>query len=464
MSQINLSLIIFYCIFSIILFFLFPKKNKWYSLLIASLLFYYFLIGVKVVFLLLFSLMIFGGGFLISKNHKATPLIIAFSVLPLILSKIILDGNHFEIYNNNNKLIEEQVAFFSLSNLLKIIGISYFTFNAVSYLLDIKKKFIKPQNNFFLLTLYLFYFPAVFSGPLHRAKYLFSEFKKVNVTNESISRGLRLILWGFFKNSVIAQRIFSLLISISSEEIGGFYYPILGLLFFLYLYCNFSSFIDFFQGVSQLFNVELKNNFKNRIYFSSSRREFWKGWHITLNEWFRDYFFFAIARKDKKRKYTNLFLLLTFILIALWHQLSFVLLIWGVLNGLWIILETKFLKKQQTYSTFRRIGGVLYHLFFSSFLALIFISKDISTLITKVFISENTISLTVLKEDELNILAIFLSFWIMDYHYRKANEQRFDSYLMNKSWMNRWFIYIKLIVIILVSGISLEIDNYYNLF
>ena len=461
MAQVDLGLITLYCIFTFLLVFVFPKKYKWYSLLISTLLFFYLLVGVKVFFLLFFSSIIYGGGYLISRYSKLTPLVVLFALLPLVLSKVLFVENHFELYKTN---AYQPLLFFSWSNLLKITGISYFTFNGISYLLDIKKKFLKPQKNFFLLTLYLFYFPTVFSGPLHRAKYLFNEFKKVNVSNDSISRGLRLILWGLFKNVVIAQRIFPLLIAITENEISGIYYPLVGLLFFLYLYCNFSSFIDFFQGVSQLFNIELKNNFKNRVYLSSSRREFWRGWHITLNDWFRDYFFFAIAKNDKKRKYTNFILLLTFILIALWHELTFVLLVWGILNGLWIILEIKVSNYQLPNYQIRKFVGVMYHLFFSSILALIFIAPDLKSIIDKLFFSESIISITVLLNNKFNILAIVISFLIMDYHSKKAKEQRFDFYLMQKTLLNRWFIYLKLIVLIAIFGISSEIENYYNLF
>ncbi|MDY8137648.1 MBOAT family O-acyltransferase [Aquimarina sp. 2201CG5-10] len=382
-------------------------------------------------------------------------------LIPLIVAKATTIGFHFENYNSKNIQLLE---WFKWSFVFKIIGLSYFTFNGISYLIDIKRKYIQPEKNFFLFLLYLTYFPAIFSGPLHRAKYLINQFKKISISNESISKGLRLILWGLFKNMVIAQRVFVLMNKLIISEISGIYYLILGLLFFLYLYCNFSSFIDLFQGVSKIFGIQLNDNFRNRVYFSSSRQEFWKGWHITLNEWFRDYFFFVLAKKDRKRKYLNLILLTTFILIALWHELTLTLLIWGIMNGLWIILEKKVNIHRLPYPNLRQATGFIYHIFFSCILALIFISSDLFFMTEKIILKPNYFPVEIIQKQYINIIVIISSFIIMDYHYRKAKDERFDIYIHKKTALIRWFIYSKLTLIILIFGINAGVDNYYILF
>ncbi len=458
MASINLLLIITYIVLSIVLVYVLPKKRKWYALLCTSIFFYYVLVGSKILFLILFSLIIYKAGFFIHKKRFRVTFIIIGILLPLIVSKFLISNSHFENYSSKH------ITFTSWSTILQIIGISYITFNAISYLIDIKKKFIKPEGNFFFLLLYLIYFPAIFSGPLHRFKYLTSQFKNITITSDSLSSGLRLILWGLFKNMVIAQRIFSIFVTLKSSDISGAYYLLLGLLFFLYLYCNFSSFIDFFQGVSQIFNIKLKNNFRNRIYVSASRQEFWKGWHITLNEWFRDYFFFMLAKKDKKRKYTDYILLLTFLLIALWHEISITLLIWGLCNASWIILEKKVDFQKFAYPKLRKLGGVFYHLFFSSLLALIFISNDFHSLFLKIFFTPSTFPIESMANHTNNIVIIMFSFLIMDYHFKKAKKERFDDYIGSKKTFNRWFIYFKLTLIILIFGATGGIDNYYILF
>lgn len=287
MVEFNLLLIILYIACSIVLLALFKKENKWKALLITSLGFYYILVGYKMLFLILLAYIIFRLGFVIHRNLSKIRLGVFCILIPLIIYKITGTGFHFENYTSKDFQILEVLRW---SSLFQIIGLSYFTFNGISYLIDIKRKYIKPEKSFFLVLLYLIYFPTIFSGPLHRAKYLIPQFKNISISDTSISKGMRLILWGLFKNMVIAQRIFILINVLSNSEISGPYYLILGLLFFFYLYCNFSSFIDFFQGISQIFGIQLKDNFRNRVYFSSSRQQFWRGWHITLNEWFRDYF------------------------------------------------------------------------------------------------------------------------------------------------------------------------------
>ncbi|WP_161634370.1 MBOAT family O-acyltransferase [Aquimarina pacifica] len=407
------------------------------------------------------ALIIYKLGFKIQLNKSWLKIAVFLVLIPLLISKLTDKNFHFEEYYSTG--IQSQSSF-NWTHLLQIIGISYFTFNGISYLVDIKRKYIEPESNFFLLLLYLIYFPAVFSGPLHRAKYLIGQFKNIAINDSTISKGMRLILWGLFKNMIIAQRIYSLMTHLLGSEISGIYYLIPGLLFFLYLYTNFSSFIDIFQGVSEIFGIKMKNNFNNRIYLSSSRQEFWKGWHITLNEWFRDYFFFVLAKKDKKRRYLNFILFITFILIALWHDISYTLLIWGTLNGLWIILEKKANIQKLPFPSIRKKMGIVYHLTVSCFLALIFISTDPLLLIEKVFIEDSYIPLNVLKRLSLSITIILCAFIIMDYHYFKSKNKRFDEYLQEKPVLQRWFIYCKLTLLILLFGLNPAVDNYYILF
>ncbi|TSE08638.1 MBOAT family O-acyltransferase [Aquimarina algiphila] len=461
MVEFNLLLIIIYIICSIALVAFFPKEHKWKALLITSLVFYFLLVGYKILFLILLSFIIYRLSFIIYQNHFKIKIIILAILIPLIISKITNTGFHFENYSSKDI---QSLEWLKWSFTFKVIGLSYFTFNGISYLMDIKRKYMEPEKNFFLVLLYLIYFPAIFSGPLHRAKYLIPQFKNITISDLSISKGMRLILWGLFKNVVIAQRIFFLLNKLLNSEISGYYYFVLGLLFFFYLYTNFSSFIDFFQGISQIFGIQLKSNFRNRVYFSSSRQEFWKGWHITLNEWFRDYFFFVIAKHDKKRKYTNFLLLITFVLIALWHELTTTLLIWGILNGLWIIFEKKIDLTKLPYPKLRNSLGLIYHLLFSCILALIFISPNLIYLIEKIFITPPFIPIEITHKYLTNIAIILFSFIIMDYHYSKAKNERFDNYLHKKTMLNRWFIYIKLVMIILIFGLSPGVDNYYTLF
>ncbi|MBU3677388.1 MAG: hypothetical protein FGM54_09475, partial [Chitinophagaceae bacterium] len=200
-----------------------------------------------------------------------------------------------------------------------VMGWSYFLFNALSYLFDIERKVIQPETSLPALMRYLLFFPMLFAGPMHRKKALDEQFKQVHVSPNSIRAGLRLILWGLFKNFVLAKRLFSLFLSLQLSHLDGLFLLLQGLVFFFYIYASFSSFVDFFQGVALLFNIKMSDNFHKRVYWASSRHQFWQGWHMTLNAWFKDYFFYRLMKYKYWRNKTQLALFLTFLLIALWH-------------------------------------------------------------------------------------------------------------------------------------------------
>ena len=380
------------------------------------------------------------------------------ALIPLILMKAVNTDSIFATYLNENNF---DIKVENYQSILEIAGISYFTFNSISYLIDVRRRYIEPEKNFFFLLLYIIYFPCILSGPLHRAKYLFGLFKNVRITAANVSCGLRLILFGLFKNLVIAKRLFLMVTLMQDSNLGGIYYLLCGLTFFLFLYFSFSSFVDLFRGISKIFNIPLKDNFRNRIYLSRSRQQFWKGWHITLNEWFRDYVFFNLAKRDKRRRHTDKILLLTFLLIALWHDLTFVFLIWGLLNGMWIILEKKVAFDKWPLPKLRSWLGIVYHLVISSFLALLFIASDIKTFVRKLFLSPANFPTGIVANHMNTILLLFLSFLIVDYHYLKAGDLKFDEYLDKKNGLYRWSVYLQLTFLLLLFGVKEGVDNYY---
>lgn len=461
MTGVNFLLIAVFGLLSTIAVFSMSIKHRWKALLVTSLVFYYIVVGNKVLIVFTLAAVIYFFSRFASFKTSEMWSIILLLLVPLLIYKFTNENSHFINYQAKNIDNSYYAGWFAW---FQVIGISYFTFNAISYLVDLKRNYIQPEKNFFILLLYLIYFPAIFSGPLHRAKYMLQQMRNIEITENSISRGFRLMLWGFFKNVVIAQRIFSLMTQMQNSGTSGKFYLLIGLLFFLYLYCNFSSFIDFFQGVSKVFNIQLKDNFKNRIYLSSSRQEFWKGWHITLNEWFRDYFFFVISKYDKKRSYVDIMMLMTFILIALWHELSLVLLIWGAFNGFWIVLEKKVNFTKWPYQQFREKAGVVYHLFGCSILALIFISPDVSFFYDHMIVEPSRLHDNYWDLYGVRIVILIGCFSVMDFHYSRAKGQRIDDYLETKSMHARWFFYMKLTLLILVFGLSAGIDNYYIMF
>jgi alginate O-acetyltransferase complex protein AlgI len=425
-----------------------PKGNKWIALLLASIAFYALLYSWQTLWLLAMALITYIGARQIRKIPGSVVYLVPLLLLPLVLEKATHLTPH---YIMGSQGVNPNAA----TNIALIIGLSYFTFNAISYLVDVKRRYIEPERSFPRLLFYLLFFPALLSGPLHRYKFINNQLNDIGWSLQSLSNGSVLLLWGFFKNMVVAQRLQYML---NGTEATGWFVLVQGLLFFLFLYVNFSSFIDIVQGIALLFNLQLKSNFHNRVYMACSRQQFWQGWHITLNEWFRDYFFFSVARFDKQRRYTNLLLLLTFLLIALWHGFTLVLLVWGLLNGCWIITEKKWMGKWQPVTWWQKTAGRLYHLGLASVLAALFITPSLGSLFTR-FIDHGHLSLA--KGGGYVLMVLVIAFVGMDWLNAKAADKRMDLYLQTLPYWQRTTLCGALLVAVFLFGLTNSITNYY---
>lgn len=448
----NLLITLAFVLLAIGLCALLPRDYKWMALLISSLALYAFLFSWQIGWLLAMALLTFLGAWCVARIPPLAILLIPLLLLPMLLEKATNRTPHYMLGSQAENANNGMLAF------PLIVGLSYFSFNAVSYLVDVKRGYLKPERSFLKLLFYLCFFPALLSGPLHRYKFICSQTRQIGLHSKSIGNGLVLMLWGFFKNMVVAQRLQYVL---NGMEASGWFILMQGLVFFLFLYVNFSSFIDIVQGIALLFNLQLKNNFHNRVYLACSRQQFWQGWHITLNEWFRDYFFFGLANHDKRRRYTNLLLLLTFVMIALWHGFTLVLLIWGLLNGCWIIAEKKWLGKWQPVSYWQKTAGRLYHLSLASVLAVLFISPSFGQLQQRMF-SESSFSIP--NGGGYVLLVLALSFAGMDWLNAHAAEKRMDVYLQSLPYWQRAAIAGALLIAIFLFGLTNSIANYYMRF
>lgn len=237
---------------------------------------------------------------------------------------------------------------------LKIIlpvGISFYTFQTMSYTIDIYRGTFKPTNNFLNFMLYVSYFPQLVAGPIERASHLLPELEKPRIiTRQQIVEGITLILIGFFRKVVIAdnlapmvERAFSNPATASSGLLLGGLYA-----FALQIYGDFAGYSDIARGVSKIMGIELMVNFQ-QPYFSTSITEFWRRWHISLSSWLRDYLYIDLLGGNKKGKFRTYFnLFLTMFLGGLWHGAAWTFVAWGVLNGVYLAVEkmTLFARKK----------------------------------------------------------------------------------------------------------------------
>lgn len=224
-------------------------------------------------------------------------------------------------------------------NIILPVGISFYTFQTLSYTIDVYRKKLEPTKDFIAFTAFVSFFPQLVAGPIERATNLLPQFyKKRTFEYEKAVDGLRQILWGLFKKIVIADNSAQLANEIfnNSTDYSGSTL-VLGALFFTFqIYCDFSGYSDIAIGTSRLFGFKLMQNFKHP-YFSRDIAEFWRKWHISLSTWFRDYLYIPLggSRGGTWMKVRNTFIIFT--VSGFWHGANWTFIVWGILNALYFM-------------------------------------------------------------------------------------------------------------------------------
>lgn len=216
------------------------------------------------------------------------------------------------------------------------VGISFYTFQTMSYSLDIYHRKIKPTDDFIAFAAFVSFFPQLVAGPIERASHLLPQISKPRKFNyEQALDGVRLMLWGFFKKVVIADNLAPVVNDIFNnyqDHSGGTL--VLGAVFFAFqIYGDFSGYSDIAIGVSKLFGVELTSNFKFP-YFSRSIAEFWRRWHTSLSTWFRDYLYIPLGGSRLGKWFSLRNVMIIFLVSGFWHGANWTFIIWGGIHGL----------------------------------------------------------------------------------------------------------------------------------
>ena len=227
------------------------------------------------------------------------------------------------------------------------VGISFYLFQSLGYVIDVYRGRVAAEKNLILYAAYISFFPQLVAGPIERADKLLPQFMSEHKFDyKSTKNNLILMLWGFFMKIVIADRIAIYVDAVydNYESYGGWLLIVATFLFAFQIYCDFAGYSLIAKGAAGVMGFELTNNF-NSPYCASGVREFWSRWHISLTGWFRDYLYIPLGgnRKGKLRKYINT--LIVFLLSGLWHGASWSFVLWGGLNGLYIVLEELFYVK-----------------------------------------------------------------------------------------------------------------------
>ena len=248
------------------------------------------------------------------------------------------------------------------------VGVSFYTFQSISYVVDVYRGKAKAERDFLLYALFVSYFPQLVAGPIERAAHMLPQYRNPRIVdNEKFSSGLMLILLGLFKKLAIADAVAEM-VSHSFDPAHVASYPATELLkgiwlFAIQIYCDFSGYTDIARGTSRLLGIELMENF-NQPYLSHNITEFWRRWHISLSTWLRDYLYIPLGgnRQGTLATYRNLFI--TMVLGGLWHGANWTYVAWGALHGLFLAGHKLFMQvkgehgRTGTVSTMPGLPGV----------------------------------------------------------------------------------------------------------
>ncbi len=287
------------------------------------------------------SLCSYTSGILLEKNEGNRGIQKAISTANIIVNLTIL--GFFKYYNffvdSLDSLIGALFGYELGWVTLKIIlpvGISFYTFQALSYSIDVYKHSIKATHDPIEFFAYISFFPQLVAGPIERATNLLPQFQKARSFDYSRAvDGLRQMLWGFFKKLVIADNCAAIVNRYwgQYQELSGLMLLILGVLFTFQIYCDFSGYSDIAIGCARLFGVNLMRNF-NFPYFSRSIPEFWRRWHISLTTWFRDYIYFPLGGSHCSKWKTIRNVFIVWGISGLWHGANWTFVCWGVYHAI----------------------------------------------------------------------------------------------------------------------------------
>ncbi len=254
-------------------------------------------------------------------------------------------------------------------NIILPVGISFYTFQAMSYALDIYRGHLKPARSFLNFATFVAYFPQLVAGPIERASNLLPQIENPRtITGAGIESGTWLIFWGLFKKCVIADNLAILVDGVFGATATTGATSLLALYAFAFqILCDFSGYSDIARGLARWMGVELMLNFNNP-YYALNPKDFWSRWHISLSSWLRDYLYIPLGGNRKGRRRTYINLALTMLLGGLWHGAAWTFVIWGAFHGLLLVIYHRWAEKYSPkgtpdsgrWLTLRRLG--MFHL------------------------------------------------------------------------------------------------------
>lgn len=474
----SLNFLIFFPIV-VMIYFIIPRKIRYIWLLVAS---YYFYMCWNAKYALLIgvsTLITYLSGLLLGVCKKSIlkKLVVALSFISNL--GILVFYKYFDFILDNLNLILQKFDMEILSNPFDIIlpvGISFYTFQALSYTVDVYRNEIAPEKNPLKYALFVSFFPQLVAGPIERSKNLLNQVKdieKIKLWNyDRVSGGVILMVYGMFQKMVIADRISIFVDSVYQYlYVAGTMETVFAAIgFSIQIYCDFAAYSTIAIGAAQVMGFQLMENF-DTPYFATSIKDFWRRWHISLSTWFRDYLYIPMGgnRKGKVRKYFNI--MVTFLVSGLWHGASWNYVIWGGLHGFYqVIGEITAPVRKKLVKVFKvndgvfsyKFGQILFTFSLTSLTWVFFRAESIKEAFyffermftfwnPWVFFNEGLYKYG-LDRVEVNILftAVFVMLLVELLKYIK--KVRISEFLMEQNLWFRWVVVIGLVVACLVYG------------
>lgn len=474
----SLQFVVFFPI-TVIIFFLLPKRIKPVWLLISSYFFYMCWNPAYIVLILLTTLVTYASArFLDNTEKQAGRKAILAGCIVFNLSVLFL-FKYFDFMLANINRITSLFGGGPLKspfNFLLPVGISFYTFQAVGYVIDVYRHDVEAERNIIDYALFVSFFPQLVAGPIERSKNLLSQIKDIRKKNlfqyENVVSGFGLMLWGLFMKMVIADRaaIFVDTVFNNYYALGAVELAAGAVMFSIQIYADFAGYSSVAIGAARVMGIKLMENFETP-YFATSISDFWRRWHISLSFWFRDYVYIPLGgnRKGKVRKYINL--LVTFLVSGLWHGASWSFVAWGLLHGIYQViggvtapLKEKLYDKMHmkkdvfSFSLLKRLVTAG----FVCFAWIFFRAGSIKVAVTYIFRMFTHFNIWVMFTDELyengfnrqelNILVASLIVLFFVSLVRYAKKLDVGAFLLSQNLWFRWACFLALIVAILVFG------------
>ena len=463
----------------VLVYFIVPRKIRYIWLLVAS---YYFYMCWNAEYALLIgvsTLITYISGLFLCKLKKTwlRKLVVAMSFISNL--GILVFYKYFDFLLENVNVILSKVDGQLVSNPFDIIlpvGISFYTFQALSYTMDVYRGEVEAEKNPLRYALFVSFFPQLVAGPIERSKNLLNQVKKIEEIKlwnyNRVVNGLIQMIWGLFQKMVIADRISIFVDSVyqNLHAVGTTETVFAAVGFSIQIYCDFAAYSTIAIGAARVMGFELMENF-DTPYFATSIKDFWRRWHISLSSWFRDYLYIPLGgnRKGRCRKYLNT--MVTFLVSGLWHGASWNYVIWGGMHGIYQVIGeilapvrkkiNKLLKVNEGVFSYK-LGQILFTFSLTTLTWVFFRAENLKEAIyffermfTRwnpwVFFNEGLYKFG-LDRIEVNILFVALITMFLVELLKYLKNKRLSDFIVEQNLWFRWIVMIGLVVSILVYG------------